>query len=153
MLAVTDVLLGVLALAVGLFLARRGSPLTRVLVFGSALVVSALLFLPGGQITGFVGRDGIGLMRRLAAHTPWAPAEWVHVLIFLWLGLLLWLGRADLRNWKGWALVAVLAVAAEVAQVLTPEREPRVGDVLLNLAGGMAGIVLAILLRRVARRL
>lgn len=153
MLAVTDVLLGVLALAVGLFLARRGSPLTRVLVFGSALVVSALLFLPGGQITGFIGRDGIGLMGRLAAHTPWAPAEWVHVLIFLWLGLLLWLGRADLRNWKGWALVAVLAVAAEVAQVLTPEREPRVGDVLLNLAGGMAGIVLAILLRRVARRL
>ncbi|MGY0561667.1 VanZ family protein [Luteimonas sp. A277] len=153
MLAITDVLLGVLVLAVGFFLIRRGSLLTRVLVFGSALVVSALLFLPGEQITGFVGRDGIGLMRRLAAHTPWAPAEWVHVLIFLWLGLLLWLGRADLRNWKGWALVAVLAVAAEVAQVLTPEREPRVGDVLLNLAGGMAGIVLAILLRRVSRRL
>lgn len=153
MIAVTDVLLGALVLAVGLFLVRRGSALTRVLMFGSALVVSALLFLPGEQITGFVGRDGIGWMRRLAGYTPWAAAEWVHVLIFLWLGLLLWLGRPDLRNWRGWVLVAVLAVAAELAQWLTPGREPRVGDVLLNLAGGMTGIMLAILIRRWARSL
>lgn len=151
--AVTDILLGALALSVGWWLARRGSPLTRVLVFGSALVVSALLFLPGDQITAFIGRDGIGLMRRFAAHTPWAPAQWMHVLIFLWLGLLLWLGRADLRNWKGWALVALLAVAAEAAQMLTPEREPRADDVLLNLAGGIVGIVLAVLVRRAFRRL
>jgi VanZ family protein len=100
-----------------------------------------------------VGRDGIGQMRRLAAHTPLAAAEWAHLLIFLWLGLLLWLGRSDLRNWKGWALVAVLAVAAELAQGLTPGREPRVDDVVLNLAGGMAGIVLAIVFRRFRKRL
>ncbi|MGY0633804.1 VanZ family protein [Luteimonas sp. A478] len=151
MIAVSDLLLGLLVLAAGFFLARRGSPLTRVFIFGSALAVSALLFLPGEQVTGFVGRDGIGQMRRFAAHTPWAVAEWVHLLIFLWLGLLLWLGRPDLRNWRGWALVAALAVAAELAQGLTPGREPRLDDVLLNLVGGMAGIVMAILLRRLSR--
>ncbi|MGY0561672.1 VanZ family protein [Luteimonas sp. A277] len=153
MIAVSDLLLGVMVLAVGWFLARRGRPLTRVLVFASALVVSALLFLPGSQISGIVGPEGIGHMRRLAAPTPWAVAEWVHFLIFLWLGLLLWLGRADLRNWKGWALIAVLAVAAELAQDLAPGRSPRVDDVLLNLAGGMAGIVLAITLRKLLKRL
>lgn len=152
-IALSDLLLGVLVLAVGFFLARRGRPLVRVLVFASALVVSALLFLPGAQITGFVGSDGIGHMRRLAAHTSWNVSEWVHFLIFLWLGLLLWLGRPDLRNWKGWALVVVLAVAAELAQDLAPGRAPRLDDVLLNLAGGMAGIVLAILLRRLWKRL
>lgn len=153
MIAVSDLLLAVLVLAVGWFLARRGRPLVRVLVFSSALVVSALLFLPGAQIRGVVGADGIGLLGRLAAQTPWSVAEWVHFLIFLWLGLLLWLGRADLRNWKGWALVVVLAVAAELAQDLAPGRSPRLDDVLLNLAGGMAGIVLAIMLRWIARRL
>lgn len=153
MIAVSDLLLGVMVLAVGWFLARRGRPLTRVLVFVSALVVSALLFLPGSQITGVVGADGIRHMRQLAAHTPWGVSEWVHFLIFLWLGLLLWLGRADLRNWKGWGLVAVLAVAAELAQGLAPGRAPRVDDIFLNLAGGMAGILLAIVTRRLLKRL
>ena len=153
MVSVSDLLLGVLVLAVGWFLARRCRPLVRALVFASALVVSALLFLPGSQILAFVGADGIGLMRRLAAPTPWDVAEWVHFLIFLWLGLLLWLGRADLRNWKGWALVIALAAGAELAQGLAPNREPRLGDVFLNVAGGMAGILLAIALRKLARRL
>ena len=59
MVSVSDLLLGVLVLAVGWFLARRGRPLVRALVFASALVVSALLFLPGSQILAFVGADGI----------------------------------------------------------------------------------------------
>lgn len=153
MIALSDLLLGVMVLAVGWFLARRGRPLTRLLMFASALLVSALLFLPGQQITGLVGPDGISYLRWLAARTPWGVSEWVHFLIFLWLGFLLWLGRADLRNWKGWALMMVLAVGAEMAQALAPNREPRVGDVLLNLAGGMAGTLLAIGLKRLFRRL
>lgn len=153
MISLYQLLLGAMVLGVAWLLARRGRPLVRVLVFASALVVSALLFLPGSQIRATVGRDALSLMSNLAASTPWAVAEWVHFLIFLWLGLLLWLGRADLRNWKGWALVVVLAVAAELAQDLAPGRSPRLDDVLLNLAGGMAGIVLAIMLRWIARRL
>lgn len=151
MIAVSDLLLGALVLAVGWFLSRRGGTLVRMLIFASALLVSALLFLPGAQITGAVGPEGIGVLRRLAAQTPWSVSEWAHFLIFLWLGLLLWLGRADLRNWKGWAVIVVLAVAAELAQDLAPGRSPRLDDVLLNLAGGMAGIVLGIVLRRLKR--
>ena len=55
---------------------------------------------------------------------------------------LVWLCRADLRGWKAWGLVVVLAVAAELAQDLAPGRSPRVDDVLLNLAGGMVGLLL-----------
>ena len=153
MISVYQLLLGVMVLGIAWFLARRGRPLVRALVFLSALVVSALLFLPGGFIRRTVGRDALTVMGDLAAHTPWAVAEWVHFLIFLWLGLLLWLGRSDLRNWKGWGLMTVLAVGAEMAQALAPNREPRMGDVLLNLAGGVAGIALAILLRKLLRRL
>src|SRR5690554_6635142 len=153
MIAISDLLLGVLVLGVGIWLSRRGRPLVRVVLFCSALLVSALLFLPGAQITGAVGPDGIAWMRRLAAHTPWNVSDWVHFLIFLWLGLLLWLVRPDLRNWKGWAVEVILAIAAELAQDLAPGRAPRLDDVLLNLAGGMLGVVLAIALRRLARRL
>jgi len=153
MISVYQLLLGAMVLGIAWFLARRGRPLVRVLVFASALVVSALLFLPGGWIRRTVGRDALAAMGDLAAHTPWAVAEWVHFLIFLWLGLLLWLGRSDLRNWKGWGLMMVLAVGAEMAQALAPNREPRLGDVLLNLAGGMAGILLAIGVRKLIRRL
>lgn len=153
MISVYQLLLGVMVLVIAWFLARGGRPLVRGLVFLSALVVSGLLFLPGALIRRTVGRDALTVMGDLAARTPWAVAEWVHFLIFLWLGLLLWLGRSDLRNWKGWGLVMALSAGAEMAQALAPHREPRVEDVLLNLAGGMAGILLAIGLRRLFRRL
>ena len=148
-----DILLAVLVLGVGLFLARRARPLVAAILFVSAITVSAMLFLPGSQLTAILGSDGVRLLNRFAAATPWSVAEWMHVFIFLWLGLLLWLGRADLRGWKAWILVVVLAVASELAQGLTLGREPRLEDVLLNLAGGMAGIVLAIGLRKLIKRL
>ena len=143
-MVLTDALLAVLALVVGLALAWGAKGPVRALVFGTALLVSGLLFMPGEQITGLVGKDGIGAMREVAGRTPWDVSDWTHFLIFVWLGLLLWLARADLRGWKAWALVVVLAVAAELAQGLAPARAPRVDDVLLNLAGGMAGLVAAI---------
>lgn len=148
-----EVLLGVLALVVGLFLARRARPLVAAVLFVSAIVVAALLFLPGSQLAFLIGNDGNRVLNRLAATTPWSVAEWMHVLIFAWLGLLLWLGRPDLRGWKAWLVVVILAVASELAQGLTPGREPKVEDVLLNLAGGIAGVLLAIAARQLGRRL
>lgn len=136
-----DALLAMLVLAVGVALAWRSAPLARGLLFGSAMVVSGLLFLPGEQITGLVGPAGITALRQLAASTPWDVAEWTHFAIFAWLGLLLWLARPDLRGWKAWALVAALSVAAEIAQELAPGREPRVDDVMVNLAGGVIGVL------------
>ncbi|TWT21105.1 VanZ family protein [Luteimonas marina] len=147
-----DLLLAVLALAVGVALAWRAGPLARLALFGSAMLVSGLLFMPGEQITGVIGPDGVRFLRRLAGRTPWEVSDWTHFLIFAWLGLLLWLARADLRGWKGWALVVGLAVAAEWAQGLTPSREPRVDDVLVNLIGGMLGVVLGIGVRLATAR-
>lgn len=149
----TDILLAVLALAVGLAMAWRASGPARLLVFGSALVVSGLLFMPGEQIAGLVGKDGIRSLRELAGRTPWDISELTHFLIFAWLGVLLWLARSDLRGWKAWGLVVLLAVAAEGAQGLAPAREPRLDDVLLNLAGGMAGLLLGIACRALTRPL
>lgn len=146
-------LLAVLVLAVGVFLARRSRPFVAAVLFVSAITVSAMLFLPGSQLTAILGNDGVRLLNRFAAATPWSVSEWMHVFIFLWLGLLLWLGRADLRGWKAWSLVVALAVASELAQGLTPGREPKMDDVFLNLAGGMAGILLAIVTRRLLKRL
>lgn len=146
-MVLSDVVLAVLALGVGVGLAWGAGGRWRPVVFGSALVVSALLFMPGAQIAGVVGPDGIKALKTLAGRTPWDVSEWTHFLIFAWLGLLLWLARADFRGWKGWALVTGLAVSAEVAQGLAPAREPRLDDVLLNLAGGMVGVLLGILVR------
>lgn len=146
----SDAVLAVLALMVGIALAWRAGPRLRLVVFGSAIVVSGLLFMPGEQIAGVVGPKGLRALKTLAARTHWDVSEWTHFLIFAWLGLLLWLARADFRGWKGWALVAGLAVAAEVAQGLAPAREPRLDDVLLNLAGGMVGVVLGIAVRSAA---
>ncbi|MGY1457333.1 VanZ family protein [Luteimonas sp. A534] len=142
----SDLLLGAMALAVGLLLAWRSGPVARLLLFGSAMAVSALLFLPGEQITGFLGKDGVRALRQMAASTPWDVSEWTHFVIFVWLGLLVWLCRRDLRGWQAWGLVAVLAVSAELAQGLAPGREPRLDDVLLNIAGGMAGLLIGLVI-------
>lgn len=139
----SDVLLAVMALGVGCVLAWSSGVVARVLLFGSAMLVSAMLFLPGSQLTVFIGADAVNSLKRAVADTPWRLSDWLHVAIFAWLGFLVWLGRPDLRGWKAWSLLVVLAIAAELAQGLTPSREMRFDDVLLNLAGGMCGLLLA----------
>lgn len=143
-MSATDVLLALMALGVGCVLAWRSGPVARVVLFASAMLVSAMLFLPGSQLTSIVGRDTTRWLERLASTTPWPLSDWMHFAIFVWLGVLVWLGRPDMRGWKGWALMVVLAVAAEASQGLAPDREPRLDDVLLNLAGGMAGLLIGI---------
>ena len=132
-------------------MAWGSGPVARVVLFITALVVAAMLFLPGSQLAAIVGADAVAAMTRMVADTPWSLSDWLHFLIFVWLGLLLWLGRADLRGWKAWSLIAVLAVAAELAQGFAPERSPRVDDVFLNLAGGMVGLMAGVLLTRLRR--
>lgn len=146
-----DLILAVLALAVGVALAWRSGPAVRVVLFASALAISAMLFLPGSQLTSIIGKDAVQAMNRLVAKTPWSLSEWLHFAIFAWLGLMLWLGRADLRGWKAWGFIVVLAVAAELAQGLAPERSPKINDVFLNLAGGMAGLLAGMVLSWVWR--
>ena len=136
-----DLLLGVLALGVGVLLAWNSRPMAKVLLFSSAVVVAALLFLPGQQLASIAGRPAMRWATEMAARTPWAVSDWIHFVLFVWLGALLWLGRPDLRSWKAWVAIAVLAIAAELAQWLAPEREVWLEDALLNLAGGVTGLV------------
>lgn len=135
-----EILLATLALGVGGVLAWGCRPVVRELLFVSTLIVSGLLFLPGQQLVQLAGSNHVSWLERIAAFTPWGLSEWMHLFIFMWLSFLLWVGRADFRAWKGVAALAALAVAAELAQWLTADREPRVLDVLVNLLGVVVGV-------------
>lgn len=146
-------LLAVLAIGVAILLARGSHPVIATLLVASALAVSAILFLPTAMLGDWFGMDRVHRLYGLTRATPLDPPEWIHVIAFAWLGLLVWLARAGLRNWKGLALIAVLGVAAEVAQWLADGREPSLGDAALNAVGGVMGVLLAILGTGLLRRL
>lgn len=146
-----NALLAVLIFGVSTLLGSKSSRVAQVLLFASALLVSGLLFLPGTQLVGVVGVETVAYLEGQAARTPWSLPNWVHFLVFGWLGFLLWMCRPDLRGWKAWGLLALLAASAELAQVLVPDRESRLHDVLLNLVGGASGLLLAILFLRLLR--
>lgn len=57
-----------LALAVGVGVAWRARPVARLLLFVSAMVVAGLLFMPGEQITGLIGKDAVKALRQAAGR-------------------------------------------------------------------------------------
>lgn len=138
-----EVLLAVLALGVAIQLARGSHPLAGALLIASALAVSTVLFFPTAILIDWFGIERVHRLYGLARATPLNPPEWVHVFAFGWLGLLVWLARRGLRNWRGVAFISMLAVAAELAQWLADGREPSLEDAGLNLLGGLLGILLA----------
>lgn len=148
----SDVLLAVLAIGVAALLARRSHPFIGILLVASALAVSALLFLPTEVLGNLVGMDRVHRFYRLTRATPFNPPEWIHIIVFAWLGLLIWLGRAKMRGWTGLVLIAALGIAAELAQWLADGREPSLLDAALNVAGGVLGVMFAIALRRMFKR-
>lgn len=153
-MTVTDLLLAACALGVAIFLARGAHPVVAGLLMLSALAVSAILFLPTAVVTGWVGMDRVHYLYHLArSTTPLDSSDWLHLILFTWLGLLIWLARPNLRNWRGIALVTVLAVGAELAQWLADGREPGVGDATLNVVGGLVGVLLAHVLGLIAARI
>jgi hypothetical protein len=145
-----DVVLTVLALGVAILLARGSHPLVAVLLIASALAVSAMLFLPTALLGDWFGMDRVHRLYGLTRSTPLDPPEWIHLFAFAWLGLLVCLARRDVRNWRGALLVAALGVAAELTQWLTDGRQPKVEDAALNVVGGLAGMLLALVCCAVA---
>lgn len=138
-----DILLTVLALGVAILLARGSHRLIGVLLIASALGVSAILFLPTAMLGDWFGMDRVHRLHDLTSATPLDFPEWIHLFAFAWLGLLIWLARKDVRNWRGVMLVAALGVAAELSQWLTDGRQPKVEDAVLNVVGGLVGVLLA----------
>jgi hypothetical protein len=144
-----NLLLAILTTGVAMLLARKSQPLAGALLAASALAVSAILFLPTGWLIDRVGIQRVYWLYGLADPTPLEPPEWAHVFAFLWLGLVLWLARSDLRSWKGFVLIALLSVASEASQMLTADRTPRAMDAAVNMLGAGTGILLAVGLRAV----
>lgn len=138
------VLLAVLALAMAAFIARHSTPVGAILLAVSALGVSAILFLPTALLGDWYGMDHVDRLYGLTSNTPLDPPEWIHLFAFTWLGLLIWIARRDLRNWRGAAMVTALGGAVELSQWLTDGREPRLDDAALNALGGLIGIAAAI---------
>nr|WP_255486445.1 VanZ family protein [Luteimonas sp. MC1782] len=126
-----------------MLLARGSPPVVAVLLVASALAVSAMLFLPTAVLGDWFGMDRVHRLCGLTRGTPQDPPEWIHLFAFVWLGLLVWLARKDVRNWWGVVLVAAFGVAAELSQWLTDGRQPKLEDAALNVLGGLAGVLLA----------
>lgn len=148
-----DALLAILAVGVAVLLARGSHPVVGVLLVASALAVSAILFLPTQMLGAWFGMDRVRRLYGLTRSTPLDPPEWIHLFAFAWLGLLIWLARKDVRNWRGLVLVATLGIAAELSQWLTDGRQPKLEDAVLNVAGGLAGVLLAQVLCLVGSRM
>lgn len=141
----------VLAIGVSLWVGRHSSPVARAVLVGSALAISALLFLPTWVLRRLAGRDLVESLQGAAQTVSLTLPDVIHFVAFVVLAVLLWTLRPDLRGWRAIAVLAVLAVAAELTQVLTGNREPRVVDVLLNLAGAGVGLAVARLFMRPVR--
>ncbi|ATD66153.1 hypothetical protein CNR27_00695 [Luteimonas chenhongjianii] len=142
-----ELLLAVMAIALAVLLARGSHPAIACMLVASALAVSALLFLPTGMLGDWVGMDHVHRLYALTRTTPLDPPEWIHVIAFAWLGLLIWVGRAGLRGWPGLLLIACLGIGAELAQWLADGREAGFGDAAFNVAGGVCGVLIAVAAR------
>lgn len=139
----TDAILVALALGVSLWLGRSSGRFGQGLVMLSALGISALLFLPTGWLQVAAGPSVMALLEAIAARWSWELSDAVHLLVFVWLALLLRVLRRDLRGGRGVVVLLILAVAAELTQELTAGREARLDDIVINLLGAGAGLVLA----------
>ena len=76
----------------------------------------------------------------------WPAVDMVHVVLFGGLGLLLVLAFPAVRLRALFLGLAALAVLTELVQVWIPGRTARVGEVLLDLVAGLAGMGVAWLL-------
>ena len=146
-----ELLIALGALAVALWLGARSSLRARLLLCGSALLVSAALFLPLSLLRAAVPAPLMHALDAIARALHIDVPELAHLLIFGWLAIALWTLRPDLRGWRTVAVLLLLAVSSELLQALTVERTPGVGDVGLDLLAAAVGLGLAIAVPAVAR--
>lgn len=106
--------------------------LTAVVVLVSPVKYSGIVRAIGEWLRGDLALTGFG--------TGWIEF-FANALMFAPLGFLL---TAWFRHpWRGVVLAVVLSVGAELAQVVIPQREPSVRDVLANGLGAALGALLA----------
>jgi hypothetical protein len=130
-----------LSILVAVFLAWGARPLARVLLVVVALLFAAVLYLPGGTLSSAVGPQ---VMSGLAAVARWFAVPLAllgHLVGFALLAVVLWWLRPDWRGWRCVAVLLVLAVGSELAQLLTVTRGARVEDAVANLCGVVVGLL------------
>jgi VanZ family protein len=147
-----ELLIALAALVVALWLGARASPRARLLLCGSALLVSAALFLPLTLLDSLVPRPLMHGLVAIAHALHSDVPELAHVLIFGWLAIALWTLRPDLRGWRTVAVLVVLAVSSELMQALTVDRTPGLVDVGADLLAASVGLALAIAVPALLRR-
>ena len=143
-MSIADAVLVVAVVAVTAWLGRRATPRAQVALWISALVVSAAMFLPMSLLRGAVPDGVLAWLEARAGVLPLTLADAVHFVAFVWLAVAMWMLRPDLRGGRIVAALVVLAVASELMQGLTVEREARLGDVAINLLGAGLGLAMAV---------
>ena len=128
-------------LGISAWVGRNTTVGARLALGVTALLVSAGMFLPASTLRALVGP--IGLATLSSGASPWSLEAVAHFIAFLWLALMVWTLRPDLRGWKALTVLVALAIAAEIIQGLTVERSTRLDDVGVNLLGAGAGVGLA----------
>jgi len=83
----------------------------------------------------------------------WPEIDLVHAAMFLLLGWLTALALPDLGIGRTLSWLAAAAAASELTQYWIPGRTPRLGDLMLDLAGALVGVISVALVRRALSRL
>ena len=120
--------------------------LARILLFAAAPVLAVAILLSNTQIAA-LRRAWPWLSRMISSvERLWPAVDMVHVVLFGGLGLLLVLAFPAVRLRALFLGLAALAVLTELVQVWIPGRTASVGEVLLDLVAGLAGMGVAWLL-------
>ena len=143
-MSVLHLSLAAAVLLVTAWLGRGAAPRARLALWLSALLVSAGMFLPMDGLRALVPPAVLLSMESAAGAVSWTLPDVAHLIAFAWLAMALWTLRPDLRGWRVVAALVVLAVASELVQGLTVDRQMRIGDVAINLLGAGAGLLAAI---------
>ena len=133
-------------------------PTAQILALGSALVILAATALPPGPVRRY-GFGDLVLHLGAAGLSNWQillddPFSWEALLISLNVVLYVPLGLLVLVGWRSGLKVAFgvclgLSVAVETVQWAAFQRVAALDDVLINVAGGVIGIILGALFLRV----
>lgn len=120
--------------------------LARILLFAAVPVLAVAILLSNTQIAA-LRRAWPWLSQTISrVERLWPAVDMVHVVMFGGLGLLLVLAFPAVRLRALFLGLAALAVLTELVQVWIPGRTASVGEVLLDLVAGLAGMGVAWLL-------
>lgn len=126
--------------------------LARMLLAAAVFLVAIAVLLPNTRLADLRERwpwfsEAINRVEAL-----WPAVDMVHVVMFAGVGVLLALAFPAVRLGRLLVAIAVLAGVSEFAQLWVPGRTASVGEAVLDMLAGAAGLLLAAGLRRSARR-